>query len=128
MPIVWEIFLDNFLMIKLWDLGFVGKKFTWFKNYPSGGIWERLDRAVSMVDWLDRFPASKVQSLVCGQSDHSPILILPEGILAKPQRPWRFENLWLERDGCQDTVAHSWDQPTWVLRWLWRWEKLIGAK
>ena len=93
----------------LWDLGLVGKKFTWFKNYPSGGIWERLDRAISTVDWLDRFPTSKVQSLVCGQSDHSPILILPEGILAKPQWPWRFEQFWLERDGCQDTVAHSWD-------------------
>ena len=75
----------------LWDLGFVGKKFTWFKNYPSGCIWERLDRAVSTVDWLDRFPASKEQSLVCGQSDHSPILILLEGILARPQRPWHFE-------------------------------------
>ena len=47
--------------------------------------------------------------LVCGQSDHSPILILPEGILAKPQWPWRFEQFWLERDGCQDIVAHSWD-------------------
>ena len=75
----------------LWDLGLVGKKFTWFKNYPSGGIWERLDRAVSTVEWLDRFPTSKVQSLVYGQSDHSPILILPKGILAKLQRPWRFE-------------------------------------
>ena len=75
----------------LWDLGFVGKKFTWFKNYPSGCIWEHLDRAVSTVDWLDRFPTSKEQSLVCGQSDHSPILILLEGILARPQQPWRFE-------------------------------------
>ena len=32
------------------DLGFIGKKFTWFKNYPSGGLWERLDRAVSTAD------------------------------------------------------------------------------
>ena len=91
----------------LWDLGFVGKKFTWFKNYPFGGIRERLDRAVSTVEWLDCLLASKVQSLVCGQSDHSPILILPEGILAKPQRPWHFEQFWLERDECQDIVARS---------------------
>ena len=47
-------------------------------------------------------------SLVCGQSDHSPIFILPEGILAKSQRPWRFEQFWLEKEGCHDTVARSW--------------------
>ena len=62
----------------LLDLGFNGKKFTWFKNYPSGGIWECLDRVVSMAEWLEHFPATKVQSLVCGQSDHSLIVILPE--------------------------------------------------
>ena len=92
----------------LLDLGFNGKKFTWFKNYPSGGIWECLDRAVSTDDWIERFPATKVQSLVCGQSDHSPIIILPEGILVKPQRLWWFEQFWLEKEGCHDTVARSW--------------------
>ena len=50
----------------LLDLGFSGKKFTWFKNYPSSGIWERLNRAVSTAGWVERFPATKVQSLVCG--------------------------------------------------------------
>ena len=50
----------------LLDLGFSGKKFTWFKNYPTGGIWERLDRAVSTTEWVEHFPATKVQSLVCG--------------------------------------------------------------
>ena len=69
------------------DLGFYGKKFTWFKKYPSSGIWERLDRAVTMAEWMDRFPVTKVRPLVCGQFDHSPIVILLEGILAKPQRP-----------------------------------------
>ena len=34
----------------LLDLDFNGKKFTWFKNYPSGGMWERLDRAISKTD------------------------------------------------------------------------------
>ena len=68
----------------LLDLGFTGKKFTWFKNYPNGGVWEHLGRAVSMADWVEQFPTTKVQSLVCGQFDHSPILILPEGILEKP--------------------------------------------
>ena len=91
----------------LLDLGFSGKKFTWFKNYPSSGIWERHDRAVSTTDWVELFPATKVHSLVCGQSDHSPIVILPEGILVKSQRLWRFEKFWLEQEGCHDIVAQS---------------------
>ena len=41
------------------DLGFYGKKFTWFKKYPSSGIWERLDRAVSTTDWVERFSCNK---------------------------------------------------------------------
>ena len=71
----------------LLDLGYVGNKFTWSKNLPNGGIvWERLDRAVSTADWFKLFPATKVQILSCVSSDHSPILILPEGLGIKSQR------------------------------------------
>lgn len=69
----------------LFDLGFVGNKFTWHKTHPGGGVvWERLDRAVSTVDWFNLFPVTKVKMLVCASSDHSPILVLPEGINLKP--------------------------------------------
>ena len=60
----------------LCDLGFVGNKFTWFKTFPGGGVvWERLDRAVSSAAWYDMFPATKVSTLVCAFSDHSPIMV-----------------------------------------------------
>ena len=26
----------------------------------------------------------------------------------KPQRPWHFEQFWLEKEGCHETVARSW--------------------
>ena len=72
----------------LFDLGFVGSKFTWYKTYPDGGIvWERLDRAVCTMEWFNLFPATKVKTLVCASSDHSPILVLPDGISLNPQRP-----------------------------------------
>jgi len=94
---------------RLLDLGFVGQKFTWVKHFANGDVvWERLDRAMSSASWFDRFPATKVQTLVCGSSDHRPLPILPEGFTVKPQRPWRFENLWLENEGCHDTVAGAW--------------------
>ena len=35
------------------DLGFVGSKFTWCKNYPDGStIWEWLGGAVCNDEWL----------------------------------------------------------------------------
>ena len=72
----------------LFDLGFVGNKFTWFKTHPGDGVtWERLDRAVSIATWYNLFPATKVKTLVYVSSDHSPISILSEGINLKPQRP-----------------------------------------
>ena len=72
----------------LFDLGFEGNKFTWFKTHPDGHVvWERLDKAVSIADWFNFFPATKVKTLVCASSDHSPIMVLPEGIILKPQRP-----------------------------------------
>ena len=91
------------------DLGFVGNKFTWFKTFPGGGVvWERLDRAVSSAAWYDMFPKTKVSTLVCASSDNSPIMVRPDGITLKPQRPWRFEQMWLEKQGYHDTVKRVW--------------------
>ena len=93
----------------MFDLGFVGNKFTWFKTHPGGGVvWERLDRGISTTAWFNLFPATKVKTLVSASSDHSPIMVLPEGIILKPQRPWRFEHMWLEEQGCHDTVKNAW--------------------
>ena len=95
----------------LLDLGYVGNKFTWSKNFPNGGmVWERLDRAVSTANWIDLFPTTKVQTLSYVSSDHSPILILPEGFGIKSQWPWHFKQIWLENKGCHDTVLEVWDR------------------
>ena len=104
-----KIFQEALDECGLRDLGFVGSKFTWFKNYPNGGIvWERLDRAVATNEWVDLFPATKVHTLEVGSSNRKPILILPRGFVVKQNRPWRFEQMWLEDDGCHDIVAATW--------------------
>ena len=91
------------------DLGFVGGKFTWCNGHPNGfTIWERLDRVVATIEWLDKFPATKVVHLECGSSDHKPILICLNGIPKPRNKPWRFEHMWLEEEGCRDTVESAW--------------------
>lgn len=40
-------------------------------------VCEQLDRVVSTAVWFNLFPTTKVKTLTCSISDHSPILILP---------------------------------------------------
>lgn len=63
---------------------------------------------MSSAKWFDLFPITKVQTLTCVSSNHHPIIILPEGFCGKAQRPWCFEQLWLENSGCHDTVQRAW--------------------
>ena len=76
-----EEFRDVLDECGFWDLGFMGGKFTWCNGHPDGfTIWERLDRVVATMEWLDKFPTTKVIHLECGLSDHKPILICLNGI------------------------------------------------
>ena len=91
------------------DLGFVGNKFTWYKNFSNGHtIWERLDRAIGTQSWFSIFLATKVVTLECGTSDHKPIIIHPMGIPDRKNRPWRFEQVWLEDEGCHEIAHLAW--------------------
>ena len=93
------------------DLGFVGSKYTWCRGHGDNNIiWERLDRAVATVEWIEMFPTTKVQHLECGSLDHKPILILPKGIPKRRREPWRFEQMWLEDPRCKEVVVSAWER------------------
>jgi len=67
---------------------------------------ERFDRAVASNGWFSHFPGSKVQHL---RTDHKAILVKPEGILPRPNRPFKFEKkIWLKEGSCSDTMVRSW--------------------
>ena len=70
------------------DLGFVGSEFTWHKHFAGNTVWEHLDRAVAMSDWLSLFPDTKIYHLEADASDHRPILIVPNGMDCSQQRPF----------------------------------------
>ena len=92
-------------------MGFVGSKYTWFRGQGDGNIiWERLDRAIATVEWIEMFPATKVRHFECGSSDHKPILILPKGIPKRRRKPWRFEQMWLEDLRCKEVVFSTWER------------------
>ncbi|KAK7821975.1 hypothetical protein CFP56_037091 [Quercus suber] len=65
-------------------------------------------RSIATTYWIDKFPATKVVHLECGSSDHKPLIIWLKGIQIKQQRPWRFEQMWLEDTGCREVVDLAW--------------------
>ena len=70
------------------DLRFVGGKFTWYNGHPDGfAIWERLDRAVAAMEWLEKFSTTKMVHLECGSSNHKPILICLNSIPKPRNKP-----------------------------------------
>ena len=88
------------------DLGFVGGKFTWCNGQRDGyTIWERLDRAVATIDWLEKFSDTKVVHLECGSSDHKPIVIFPTGIPKKKSKTMEVRTHVARRGG---VAMHLW--------------------
>ncbi|KAL3514707.1 hypothetical protein ACH5RR_027424 [Cinchona calisaya] len=60
----------------LFDMGFVGAKFTWInKRFKKGLIFERLDRVICDASWRSLYPEASVFYLVRIRFDYCPILI-----------------------------------------------------
>ena len=93
---------------ELVDLGYSGHKFTWRGKQLGGVVLEQLDRAFTNTSWLELNPATRVQHVRAHSSDHSPIIIKPEGITACRNKPFQFEQMWLREVGCGETVKATW--------------------
>ena len=90
------------------DLGYLGDKFTWKGKRQGGMVFERLDRAVANNQWSFLNPGMAIHHLNTHSSDHKPIVITPEGIILKLNRPFKFEKMWLSDGGCNWTVKDAW--------------------
>ena len=71
-------------------------------------VFERLDRAVANNQWYFLNPGTAIHHLNTHSSDHKPIIIYPEGIIPKLNRPFKFEKMWLSDGGCSRTVKDAW--------------------
>ena len=96
----------------LFDLGFVGQRFTWC----NGRIGEqrtlvRLDRMVANKEWLNLFPEVKVVHRSVVASDHC--LLSLSLRMRKPRKVARkrfmFEEMWTREEGCREVVERAWD-------------------
>lgn len=101
-----EVLVD----VELIDMDLVGHQFTWEKGRGTTAWTEvRLDRALTTMTWLNMFPVAKLYNLEGSSSDHSPILLTPEGnTKAGVRQKFRFENAWLTEPMCKQLVEESW--------------------
>ena len=99
---------------RLKDLGYNGFPFTWC-NRRSGdqNIWIRLDRGVATVEWILRFPTTRIHHLDCFHSYHKTIILCMDSELNRfyrKSRPFQFEAMWLKDSTCEEVVRNSWKQ------------------
>ncbi|XP_074313724.1 uncharacterized protein LOC141648916 [Silene latifolia] len=110
-------FRDAVDVCELRDLGFEGYEFT-FDNGQAGvdNRQCRLDRAFNNEGWRDLFPYAKVINMNREWSDHSPIKVFLDGRerLDGPRgRNFRFEQIWVGEEGCEDTIKKAWEEDDW---------------
>jgi hypothetical protein len=105
----------NFLKELLFDLGVVnlgysGTQFTWWnKRWGKGAIRERLDRAISNIDWRMTFPKAAVIHLGAINSDHNPLLVDTNPTEEFVPRPFRFEAMWTRDPRCGGVIKKAWE-------------------
>ncbi|XP_074306633.1 uncharacterized protein LOC141641889 [Silene latifolia] len=66
--------------------------------------------------WRELFPYAKVIHLGREWSDHSPIKVVldvREGMDGRYKRNFRFEQIWVGEEGCEDTIRRAWAESDW---------------
>ncbi|GLT63047.1 hypothetical protein SLA2020_356410 [Shorea laevis] len=94
----------------MFDLGFVGNRFTWVNmRFSHQLIRERLDRAWANPEWKLLFPEAALFHLPRTSSDHCLILlVLKPFTLRSGFRPFRMEKFWLDHPEFQAFIQQIW--------------------
>ena len=105
-------FRESLECCQLEDLGYKGYPFTWTNKRPSDANTKlRLNRAVAMKGWIEKFQVSNVVHLLPHASDHIPIAIQVQKFRQKHRRAdrgFKFEESWLLWDECEDWIQQAW--------------------
>ena len=90
------------------DMGFQGNRFTWWNGRNMDDcVYKRLDRGVCSAAWNLLFPCTQVRHIPFANSDHDAILVMiikSEMQSTRKPRQFRFENNWIQADGCETII------------------------
>ena len=97
------------------DMGFQGNKFTWWNGrYGTDCVYERLDRGCCTTDWKILFPNAQIRHVPFSNSDHAALVLNLNLLLPRNNTPFKrfkFENVWLQMDSCEEVIQAAWTQP-----------------
>jgi exonuclease III len=96
-------FSDFIFERSLMDLPLTGGVCTW-SNSQS---WSRIDRFLVSPEWKARYPGVLQKRLLCLCSDHFPIILACGGRLGG-KISFKFENMWLKKEGFVERVRGWW--------------------
>ena len=102
-----EGFRESLSKCGLFDLGFVGQRFTWCnKRFGEQRTLLRLDRIMANSSWSELYPEARVYHRSMSSSDHCLLYLSLKNIL--PRKPvkkrFQFEAMWVREEGCKEVV------------------------
>ncbi len=100
-------FSEFIFSLGLMDIPLEGGRYTWSNNRENAAM-SHIDWFLYTGEWEDRYPTVVQRRLPRLLSDHFPIM-LESGEFLKGNRPFRFENMWLQAEGFGEMVKGWWD-------------------
>ena len=67
---------------------------------------------MASVEWILRFPTTRIHHLGAFHSDHKPLLLCSNSEskrFYRKGRPFRFEAIWLKDNSCEGVIRESWE-------------------
>nr|XP_023911327.1 uncharacterized protein LOC112022938 [Quercus suber] len=107
-----ENFRDCLDKCGLFDLGYVGQRFTWCNGRHGNQRTKlRLDRMVANVEWMRLYPEACVHHFSLSKSDHCMLVLALKR--EQPRKPMKkrfmFEAMWTREAGCREIIETVWD-------------------
>jgi hypothetical protein len=94
--------------LNLKEIQLFGRKYTWANNLANP-TFKKLDRVLITTEWEEKYPLTMVRALTREVSDHTPVLLSSgESSCMTTQSMFKFELVWILRDGFMETVRDIW--------------------
>ena len=103
-----EEFNDFCFEAELEDIRMSGIYLSWTNRCPSNQILRRLDRAIVNYSWLQKYPASLIQVVSPGLSDHCPLVLHLNLDVATQKTFFKFFHCWVTHSDFLPIVQEVW--------------------
>ncbi|KAF7844150.1 reverse transcriptase [Senna tora] len=92
------------------DMNLKGCKFTWCNNYDEGCVRERINICLVNGPWCFCFPHAWLEAIPATELDHSPIILRFWNGFRVQQKPFKFDQYWLENEQCIPIIQEAWQK------------------